>query len=174
MPLACPRLLPWMAAALLLVTLVLQPAAQAQYVWKDSKGQMHASDQPPPRDVADKDVVKRPSAPRPAATPAAAPASSSAAPVARLQAASAPVDPELAQRRARADQEAKARAQADAQRVAAQQAENCQRARTHLATLESGTRLVRVNAQGERIVVDDAVRIREAAEARSVMASDCR
>lgn len=162
-----------MAAALLLLALA---SAQAQYVWKDSKGQMHASDQPPPRDVADKDVIRRPAATKPATVPAAAPASAAAAAAAaaRPRSASAPVDPELAQRRARAEQEAKAKAQADAQRIAAQRAENCQRARAHLATLESGTRLVRVDAQGDRIVVEDAVRNREAAEARSVMASDCR
>lgn len=170
MPTARPCLLtrmPWIAVAL---WLVLAPA-QAQYVWKDSKGQMHASDQPPPRDVADKNVIRRPSATRPAAT-APAPASAASAP--RLAAASAPVDPELAQRRARAEQDAKAKADADAQRVAAQRAENCQRARAHLATLDAGTRLVRVTPQGERVVIDDAVRAREAAEARSVMASDCR
>ena len=161
------HLLPWIAAALLLAALA---PAQAQYVWKDSKGQMHASDQPPPRDVADKDVLRRPNAARPAA-PAAAPASAASA--ARPLAAAAPVDPELAQRRARAEQEAKAKARADEQRIAAQRAENCQRARAHLATLDAGTRLVRVNAQGERIVVDDAVRNREAAEARGVVASDC-
>jgi hypothetical protein len=168
MPLACPRLLPWMAAVLLLVAL---GPVQAQYVWKDGKGQMHASDQPPPRDVADKDVIKRPGAAQ-RAEPPAAPAS----PVAAMRpvAASAAVDPELAQRRARAEQDAKAKAQADAQRVAAQRAENCQRARAHLATLEAGTRLVRVNAQGERTVIDDAARNREAAEARGVVASDCR
>ena len=168
MPTTRPCLLsrmPWIAAAL---WLVLAPA-QAQYVWKDSKGQMHASDQPPPRDVVDKNVIKRPVAARPAA-PAAAPAASAPRPVA----ASAPVDPELAQRRARAEQDAKAKAQAEAQRVAAQRAENCQRARAHLATLDAGTRLVRVTPQGERVVIDDAVRAREAAEARNVMASDCR
>ena len=170
MPTARPCLLsrmPWIAAAL---WLLLAPA-QAQYVWKDSKGQMHASDQPPPRDVADKDVIRRPAATRPAATPRPA-ASAASAP--RLVAASAPVDPELAQRRARAEQEAKAKAQAEAQRVAAQRAENCQRARAHLATLDAGTRLVRVTPQGERVVIDDAVRNREAAEARGVIASDCR
>lgn len=169
MLLARTRLLRCTAAALLLVALA---SAQAQYVWKDSKGQMHASDQPPPRDVADKDVIRRPAAAKPATVPAAAPASAAAA--ARPRSASAPVDPELAQRRSRAEQEAKTKAQADAQRIAAQRAENCQRARAHLATLESGTRLVRVDAQGDRIAVEDAVRNREAAEARSVMASGCR
>jgi Domain of unknown function (DUF4124) len=169
MPTVRLRLLPWIAAALWLAV----SAAQAQYVWKDSKGQMHASDQPPPREVADKDVIRRPAAARPAA-PAPAGAAASAASAPRLVAPGAPVDPELAQRRARAEQEAKAQAQAEAQRVAAQRAENCQRARAHLATLDAGTRLVRVTPQGERVVVDDAVRARETAEARSVIASDCR
>ena len=173
--LPAPRLLPWIAAALLLVGMA---PAQAQYLWRDSKGQLHASDQPPPRGVADKDVIKRPAASRTAATagaqtPAPATAAATAA-AARPPAASAPVDPELAQRRARAEQEAKAKAQAEEQRIAAQRAENCGRARAHLATLDSGTRLVRVDAQGERLVVDDAQRARESAEARNVMASDCR
>jgi hypothetical protein len=167
MPPARPRLLPWFATVLLLATLL---PAQAQYVWKDGKGQMHASDQPPPRDVPDKDVIRRPNATRAPARPAD-PAASAAA--ARPAAGGTPTDPELAQRRARAEQEAKAKAEAEAQRLAAQRAENCQRARNHLATLAAGTRLVRVNAQGERIVVDDALRNREAAEARSVVASDC-
>ena len=65
-------------------------------------------------------------------------------------------------------------AQAEEQRLAGQRAENCQRARAHLATLDSGTRLVRVDARGERVVLDDAARAREAAEARGVIASECR
>ena len=49
-----------------------------------------------------------------------------------------------------------------------------QRARQQLATLDSGTRLVRVDGQGERVVLDDAARANEAALARRVIASDCR
>ena len=166
MPLACQRLLPWIAAAACL--LAAQTPALAQYTWKDSKGQLHASDQPPPRDVPDKDVIRRPGAPRSAL--AVAPASTPARPAA----ASAPVDPELQQRRARADQEAKAKADAEAQRLAGQRAENCQRARAHLATLDSGVRLVRIGQSGERVVVDDAARAQEAAQARNLVAADSR
>jgi hypothetical protein len=168
----CPRPLLWIAAAACLAAA--QAPALAQYTWKDSKGQLHASDQPPPRDIPDKDVLKRPNAQRAPAAPAPAPTPTTAAAQARLPAASAPVDPELLQRRAKAEQEARAKAQAEETRIAAQRAENCQRARQHLATLETGTRLVRFNAQGERVVLDDAVRAQEAAQARSVMASDCR
>ena len=170
MPHACHRILVCAAMALLLAP------ALAQYQWKDSRGQMHLSDQPPPKNIPEKDVLKRPAAPvpRPALQPlptAPGPASAAAA---RPVSASAPVDPELAQRRAAADQAAKARAQADGQRVAAQRAENCQRARQHLATLDTGTRLVRFNERGERVVLDDAARAQEAAQARNVMAADCR
>lgn len=143
-------------------------AAEAQYKWKDSRGQLHASDQPPPRDIPDKDVLQRPVA-RPQAT-----AVQASAPAASAAALRAPIDPELQQRRARAEQEAKARAKADEDRLALQRADNCQRARQQLATLDSGTRLVRVNEQGERIALDDAARASEMAQARNVIASECR
>ncbi|MES2715077.1 MAG: DUF4124 domain-containing protein [Pseudomonadota bacterium] len=169
-PACCPRPLLWIALAACL----LAGPAQAQYTWKDSKGQLHASDQPPPRDIPDKNIIKRPGPPRPAAAVAAAASAPAAASAARPAAVSAPVDPELQQRRARAEQEAKAKVQADEQRLAGQRAENCQRARAHLATLDSGTRLVRIDARGERVVVDDAARAQEAAQARGVIASECR
>lgn len=172
MPLAARRLLSWSVAAVALAAV--QAPALAQYTWRDARGQLHASDQPPPREIPDKDIIRRPAARPSAAAPAAAASGAASAAAPRSAAASAPVDPELQQRRARAEQEAKAKAQAEEQRVASQRAENCQRARNHLATLDSGTRLVRVDARGERVVVDDAARANEAAEARRVIASECR
>jgi hypothetical protein len=149
-------------------------AAAAQYKWKDSRGQLHASDQPPPREIPDKDVLQRPVA-RAQATAPQGSASASAASAPALAAINRPpVDPELQQRRARAEQEAKARAKADEDRLALQRAENCQRARQQLATLDSGTRLVRVNDKGERVALDDAARASEMAQARNVIASECR
>ena len=164
--------LPALAVGLALLLVAAHAPALAQYKWKDSRGQTHVSDQPPPRDIPDKAVLQRP-APRPAAAvvpPAAPPA---AAPSERM-AAGERQDPELEQRRSRAEAEAKARALADEQRASAQRAENCRRASQHLATLSAGTRLVRSNEQGERVVLDDALRASEMAQARNVMASDCR
>jgi hypothetical protein len=40
--------------------------------------------------------------------------------------------------------------------------------------LESGQRIARVNAQGEREVLDDKGRAEEMQRARQVMASDCK
>lgn len=159
------------ATALALLLALTSSAALAQYRWRDSHGQWHASDQPPPADIPEKDVLQRPlgQGQRPAA-PTSATSAASAASGNRP----APVDPELQARRARAEQEAEARSKAAEERAAAQRAENCRRARQQLATLQSGNRLVRINDKGERVVLDDAARAGEMAQARAVMATDCR
>lgn len=174
-------------AALLAATLWLALAclpAQAQYMWKDARGQLHVSDQPPPRDVPETAILKRP-APRaaaaaagtaagPAASTPAAGAPAGAANPPRVAASAAPVDPELQKRQKLAEQQAREKAQAEEQRNAAIRAENCQRAREQLSLLESGGRIARTNARGEREVMDDAARAREAAQARNLVASECR
>jgi hypothetical protein len=161
-----------MLRSLVLASLTLAGgAAWAQYIWKDAQGQTHVSDMPPPRDTPDKNVIKRPAAKVPAATQATAAAAPGSAASAG---AKAPVDPELEARRKRTEQEAAAKSKAEEDRVAAQRADNCQRARQHLATLENGQRLIRFNDKGERVPVDDAARADEAALARRAMASDCR
>ncbi len=146
--------------------------AWAEYQWRDKSGQLHASDRPPPPEVPDKDILKRPNpnaAPQRSAI--AAPAASVAA-----SAASAPrgVDPELQARRARAEQENAERAKADEQRAAALRTQTCERARSQLALIDSGQRIARINERGERIILDDQARADEAAAARRVIASDCR
>ena len=148
------------------------PAAWAQYKWKDSRGQTHVSDLPPPTDIADKDVLQRP-APRqaPASSAATAPSVSASAAVAVIR---PPTDPELQARQRRAEQESLAKARADEARLAEQRAGNCQRARAQLAMLDSGQRMIRLDARGERVVVDDATRQLEAQQARQVVSSECR
>lgn len=143
--------------------------AQAQWKWRDSRGQVHVSDIPPPRDIPEKDVMQRPEVVVRKPVAAAAPASAaSAAP------AKAAVDPELEERRRRTEQEQSARAKADEQKAAAIRKDNCQRAREQLATVESGQRIARVKADGEREILDDDARAKEARRAREVIASDCR
>lgn len=145
--------------------------AWAQYVWRDKSGRTNYSDLPPPSDVPDKNIVRRPTvgaAARPPAAPAAASAAASAA------SASRGVDAEIEARRVRTEQEKAARTKADEERVAAQRAENCQRARQQLAMLDSGQRVARVDESGARIILDDAGRAAEAAAARRVIDSDCR
>jgi hypothetical protein len=166
---AAPTLL-GLALTLLLATAT--SPAWAQYRWQDSRGQVHVSDLPPPREIPEKDVLQRPTAGRKAAAALAPAPLASAASAAAL--AKPAVDPELEARRKKAELDAGIKAQADADKQAAQRADNCQRARQKLATLDNGQRLVQFNAQGERVVMDDAARATAAAQARQVVASDCR
>jgi len=140
--------------------------AQAQWMWKDKEGRITASDLPPPRDVAEKDILQRPdlAARKPAA------AASAASAVAGKPA----VDPQLEARRRSAEQEQAAKAKADEDKLAQQRAENCRRARGHLNALESGQRIARVNDKGEREVLDDKGRAEEMRRANEVIASDCK
>jgi len=150
-------------------------ASWAQYKWKDSRGQVHVSDLPPPREVPDKDILQRPNATaRKPQVPGSAASAPAAASPASAAASRAPVDPELDARRKKAEAEEKARQQADEARQAAARADSCQRARQQLVGLESGQRITRFNAQGERVVLDDAARNAEIDTARRAVASDCR
>jgi hypothetical protein len=157
-----------------LASLMLSSPAEAQWKWRDNRGQIHISDTPPPRDVPDKDVLQRPDlTPRkaPASPPAAAAAASAAAAAAP---AKAPVDPELEERKRKADQDQAARQKADEKKQQVARTENCQRAREQLATLDSGVRVMRTKPDGEREYLSDEQRASEAQRARTIIASDCR
>ena len=156
----------WMALACLL----LSSAAQAQWKWRDNRGQVHISDIPPPREIPDKDVLQRPERAVRRATPAAA----ASAPALPASAGQAPVDASLQEQRKRAEQEQAARTKADDQKTAAVRADNCQRARQQLATLDSGQRIARIGADGERQILDDTQRAAETQRAREAIASQCR
>jgi hypothetical protein len=84
------------------------------------------------------------------------------------------MDKEVEARKAKADQEQAAKKKAEETKLAAQRAENCQRARQQMASLDSGIRIARVNAKGEREILDDAGRAAEVSKAREVITSDCR
>lgn len=84
------------------------------------------------------------------------------------------MDPELEKRRKAAEQAQATQAKADEARLAEQRRENCARARGHLAGLESGQRMARMNEKGEREILDDKARADEIRRAREVIAADCR
>lgn len=156
------------ALSLLLGASLSMPAA-AQWKWRDQKGQVQYSDLPPPSGVADKDILQRPNLPAPRA-PAPAATASAAAPAA----AKPTVDPELEARRKKAEQEEAAKKKAEDDKLAAARADNCARAQTQLRALDSGMRMARVNANGEREILDDAQRAAETKRARDIVASNCK
>jgi hypothetical protein len=144
-------------------------SAQAIWKWRDASGQMHITDTPPPSSVPDKDILKRPgNAPAPAAEAAPAPAA----------AAASGVDSDLQKKKAKADKEkadteAAAKAEAD-KKNAAVKAENCKRAQAQAGALQSGVRVAKLDANGERTFLDDDQRAAELKRAQDIIAQNCR
>ena len=172
------RLIPLLFALSMLAGTAL-PAA-AQWKWRDAKGQLQYSDLPPPRGVPPKDILQTPPTAAGRVERAVVPAPGASKPEAEVEAAAAldaaanAVDPVLeARRKEAADAEADKR-KADEARLARTKAENCERARNYLRTLESGVRIARSNAKGEREYLDDRGREQEIQVARGVSASECR
>ena len=153
--------------------LTLALPAAAQWKWRDKTGQTQYSDLPPPPGVPEGDILQRPTGattprrPAPVAVPASA-ATATPLPGARAS------DPELEARRKKAEQEGVDKKKAEDARLAATKADNCARAKEQMRTIDSGQRMARINAKGEREVLDDAARAAETQRTRNVMASECK
>lgn len=177
-PTVCPRRaaplrrLSWVLCTLVLALAV--PAAHAQWKWRDKTGQVNASDRPPPLDIPEKDILARPAPEVRRVFPEAAASAASAASAAGTATRAPAGDSQLEARRRAAEQEQAAKSKAEEERNKSQRADNCRRARGHLAALEGGQRIARTNDKGEREVLDDRGRAEEMRQARSVIASDCR
>ncbi len=154
-------------------------AAQAQWAWRDKDGNRVFSDQPPPASVPDKDILRKPDgsagagALQPLATDALKPAPGAPAAAARPAGPNGPSEKELDERRRQAEAADTARKKAAADQLAKDRAENCLRATQAKTTYESGVRIARTNAQGEREILDDAGREAELKRVQGVIDKDC-
>lgn len=161
--------------------------ASAQWQWIGKDGRKVFSDQSPPAEIQDKDILKRPSgsvrssppvvidaAGAAAVTAAGKPASATSAPIAK---ASAPKvtgkDAELEAKKKKAEDEQAEKKKAEEEKVAKVKAENCARAKNGLATLKSGVRMAARNDKGETEVFDDAKRAAESKRAQEIIDSSC-
>lgn len=170
MPSALSRLLVALPLVYLSVT------AHAKWQWIDGSGRKVFSDTAPPPGIPDKNILRRPAAPvaQPAQTPAAPPpavGATSGVPSAAPR--SEGVDPRLEARKREADAAEAARKKSEEDKMARQRAENCERARTAKAALDSGVPLTRFTAAGERTTIDDATRAAEMRRAENIIRSDC-
>jgi hypothetical protein len=163
-----------------LIGLVLAASAQAQWKWRDAKGNVQYSDRPPPPGTLDKDILQRPAAASRnvvvvPVTPVGQAASAASAPAPR-PAASAPTkaEQEAAARQKQEQDRDAAKQKEEERRLAAQRRENCSRAQAGLRDLQSGTRITRTNEKGERVFMDEAQIAAEVARARDVVSSECR
>lgn len=149
-------------------------AALAQWQWVDATGRKVFSDTPPPDSVAEKNILKRPGALTRA--PAAAPTAGTTTEP-KDDSASAPKpsgrDELLEARKKQAEEAEQAKKKAEAERLSKVRAENCERAKSAKATLNSGVRLATTNAKGEREIMDDAARVREAKRLEDIIRADC-
>ena len=150
-------------------------SASAQWKWRDDKGQPQYSDLPPPQGVAESNILSRPASVRArSAASAASAAESASAMAAPLLPAAKTVDPEL-EERLRKEQQAKAdKSKLEEQKTSAQKADSCSRARSQMRGLDEGFRIARINAQGEREVLDDKGRAEETKRVKAIIAADCK
>lgn len=148
----------------------------AQWQWLDKDGRKVFSDRAPPPEVPEKNVLKRPNGPKPAAQvdDAAATPATAAAPAGNNLPVTNGLDKELeAKKKQAADAEAAKRKAAEEANTKAR-IENCARAKQAKATIDSGIRMSRTNAAGEPEIMDDAARAAESKRIQGVIASDCK
>lgn len=147
------------------VALAFAASASAQlYRWVDKDGRVRYGDTPPP---GAKTTTLR--APAGQAAPAEADPAAKGAPKGPLTPAQQ--EQEFRKRQIEAQ---KARDKADqASKEAETKRENCARARQALASLESGQRIARTNAQGERYFLEDDARAAETERARQMVRDWC-
>lgn len=156
------------------------PAA-AQWAWRDAAGKMVYSDQPPPASVPAKDVVRQPAArtaprvPAPVQPQGEERAETTPQTQAAAQPARAPTvaDREIEARKRQQQQAEAEKKAAEEEQKKVQMAENCERMRSYERALQDGYRIARVNAAGQREILDDATRAAELERTRAQMQQYC-
>ena len=152
-------------------------AACAQWAWTDANGRKVFSDRPPPPDVPESRILSAPVAKPAALTPAkpatgASPAGTAiTVPVANPKADAA--SKQLEEKKKQAEAAEKAREKQEQLQAAAIKAENCNRAKAGLATLGTGAPLRSMNAQGERVFMDENTRNQERMRLQQALSANC-
>jgi hypothetical protein len=165
---------------LVIVLCLLSLSASAQWAWIDKDGKKVFSDRAPDAEVPVKNVFKQPGKtfnqlPMVTSPVSANPTTEQKAEESKPASAKplAGVDKELAERMKKAEQEQAAKKKAEEERISKLRAENCQRAKMAQKNLDSGARLSRINAQGEREVLDDAARSLETKRLQGIVQIEC-
>ena len=150
--------------------------AQAQWQWINLEGHKVFSDRAPPTNIPDKNILKRPSGRLAPSQDAESKGDASAVPPAVQGAEVKPVgvDKTLEAKKKQAEEAEAAKRKAEEQRISKAKIENCARAKQAKASFDSGVRISRTNAAGEREIMDDAARASELQRIQSVIASDCK
>jgi len=154
-------------AIALILGLAFSAGAWAQYVWIDANNVRHYSDRPPPSDVPQKRILKAP--PSAAALQAAdAPASDKQSVAPKVPAVPTLAEKNVEFQKRRTEAAEKEKKDAETARSASERKTICERARSNALALESGERLTRADANGQRADLTDAQRAQELAEVRKI------
>jgi hypothetical protein len=152
--------------------------ASAQWQWLDKDGRKVFSDRGPGGDIPEKNILKRPGGavakPNAPAAPVTDAPSTPAAPIPALAASKPSGDKTLEAKKKLAEEADAAKRKAEEERLAKAKAENCTRAKQAKATFDTGTRISRTTASGEREVLDDAARAAETQRIQGIIDSDCK
>jgi hypothetical protein len=150
---------------LILLALLSANAFAVVNKWVDADGRVNYSDLPPPANVKAKPLHS---------------ASDASASASGVPAASAPAAPKtIAERAAELDKAKQAKQEAAAKAAQEQAAAdakkaNCDAAQQNLRTLQAGTRIVEIDASGQRSYLDDAQRQQRIAKAQQDIATYCK
>lgn len=156
--------------------------SSAPWQWRDAQGRMVYSDRPPPHAIRASQIVHSPApaeAPPethlPVASESADAGIASSGPASGVTDGAAPpwVERARAARAAAAEREKTEAGQREENERIARNERACEDMHTAIRTLESGLRVVSLNAQGESIPLDDAERARRLERTRAELARDC-
>ena len=163
----------------IVVTCLAAFGVQAQWQWIDKDGRKVFSDRGPPSDIPAKNILKQPGAATRGmdamvnaapAKPASAAGESADVETPKLGAE----DKDLAARKKQAEAAEAAKTKAEDDRRAKIKAENCERAKGSKTVMDSGIRVSQTNAQGERVVLDDAGRAAELKRIQVALDANCK
>ena len=163
----------------LLAALLVIPctSAFAQWQWLDKDGRKVFSDRGPGADIPEKNILKRPGGLNSKTQPSAGAVdtqATQAAPAPALAASKAGADKTLEAKKKQIEEAEAAKRKAEDERLARVKADNCARAKQAKATIETGVRIARTNAAGEREVLDDAARAAEMQRMQGIIDADCK
>jgi hypothetical protein len=156
---------------------VLTVPALAEWQWLDKDGRKVFSDQPPPLDIPQKNIIKESelkafSRSREAAV--GTPALSASAPNAKISIPKlSGKDKELEAMKKKSDMLDESKKQSEFEKFAKAKADNCERTKKAQASLNSGMRIATTNTKGEREYMDDAARSAETNRLQLIAESDC-
>ena len=159
------------------LTYLVATSALAQWQWLDKDGRKVFSDRPPPSEILEKNILKRPNGSTAVIQPALAPTESSPAEVAKKPVDSpklSGVDKELQEKKKKEEEAEAAKKKAEEEKLLKARAENCTRAKRAKAMFDSGIRVSQTNDKGEREIMDDRARAAEAKRIQGIVDSDCK